>query len=305
MGKNDIVFMGTPDFAAVSLQALYDAGFSVSAVFTQPDRPKNRGHRMQACPVKILAEEHGTPVFQPVSFSDTEAVAQLAGLEPSVIAVVAYGRLLPPEVLSIPELGCVNIHGSLLPRYRGAAPIQWTVLNGDTTAGVTAMYMSERLDAGDVIDSIATDVLPEETAGELFDRLAPLGGELLVRTVQKLMAGTASRTPQAEAEATYAPPLTKAMSPIDWNKPVDRILFQIRGLHPWPCATAEWNGICYKIHRAVRAGAVSSAAPGTVIQADGNGLTIAAADGAVSVLELQAPGGKRMSAADYFRGHTL
>ena len=305
MGKNDVVFMGTPDFAAVSLQALYDAGFRVTAVFTQPDRPKNRGHRMQACPVKILAEAHGTPVFQPDSFSDKDAVARLAALEPSVIAVVAYGRLLPPEVLGIPELGCINIHGSLLPRYRGAAPIQWTVLNGDPTAGVTAMYMSERLDAGDMIDSIATDVLPDETAGELFDRLSPMGGELLVRTLRNLMAGNASRTPQEETEATYAPPLTKSMSPIDWDQPVDRILCQIRGLHPWPCATAEWNGICYKIHRAVRAEEASTAAPGTVLQADGNGLVVAAADGAVSVLEIQAPGGRRMSAADYFRGHSL
>ena len=297
--------MGTPDFAAVSLLALYDAGLSVSAVFTQPDRPKDRGHKLQACPVKLLAEAHGTPVLQPASFSDGEAAETIARLEPSVIAVVAYGKLLPPEVLRIPELGCINIHGSLLPRYRGAAPIQWTVLNGDRTAGVTAMYMSERMDAGDVIDSIATDVLPDETAGELFDRLAPLGGELLVRTIRNLMDGTASRTPQQEAEATYAPPLTKAMSPIDWDQPVESILNRIRGLHPWPCATAEWNGVCYKIHKASRAVASRPAAPGTVLQADADGLVVAAQDGAVSVLEIQAPGGKRMRAAEYFRGHAL
>ena len=297
--------MGTPDFAAVSLLALYDAGLSVSAVFTQPDRPKDRGHKLQACPVKLLAEAHGTPVLQPASFSDGEAAETIARLEPSVIAVVAYGKLLPPEVLRIPELGCINIHGSLLPRYRGAAPIQWTVLNGDRTAGVTAMYMSERMDAGDVIDSIATDVLPDETAGELFDRLAPLGGELLVRTIRNLMDGTASRTPQREAEATYAPPLTKAMAPVDWDQPVESILNRIRGLHPWPCATAEWNGICYKIHRASRAEASRPAAPGTVLQADGDGMVVAAQDGAVAVLEIQAPGGKRMRASDYFRGHAL
>ena len=305
MRKNDIVFMGTPDFAAVSLQALYDAGLSVSAVFTQPDRPKDRGHRLQACPVKLLAEAHGTPVLQPASFSDGEAAETLARLKPSVIAVVAYGRLLPPEVLRIPELGCINIHGSLLPKYRGAAPIQWTILNGDRTAGVTAMYMSERMDAGDVIDSIATDVLPDETAGELFERLAPLGGELLVRTIRSLSDGTAARTPQRDSDATYAPPLTKAMSPVDWNQPVDRILSHIRGLHPWPCATAEWNGNCYKIHRAARAATDRTAEPGTVLQADGGGMVVAAADGAVSVLEIQAPGGKRMRAADYFRGHAL
>ena len=305
MGKNDVVFMGTPDFAAASLQALYDAGFSVSAVFTQPDRPKDRGHRLQACPVKLLAEAHGTPLFQPVSFSDGKTIDLLERTAPSVIAVVAYGRLLPPEVLGIPELGCINIHGSLLPKYRGAAPVQWTILNGDKEAGVTSMYMSERLDAGDVIDTIATDVLPHETAGELFDRLAPMGGELLVRTLRSVMAGTAGRTPQMETEATYAPPLSKSMAPIDWDQPVERILCHIRGLHPWPCATAEWNGICYKIHRAVPAGTGRSAGPGTVLQADGNGLTVAAGDGAVSVLEIQAPGGKRMSSADYFRGHKL
>ena len=305
MGKNEVVFMGTPDFAAVSLQALYDAGISVSAVFTQPDRPKNRGHRLQACPVKLLAEAHGTPVLQPASFSDREAVQELARLAPSVIAVVAYGKLLPPEILELPEMGCVNIHGSLLPRYRGSAPIQWTVLNGDRTAGVTAMFMSEKLDAGDIIDSVSTDVLPEETAGELFERLAPLGGELLVRTVRKLMEGSAARISQDESEATYAPPLTKEMSPIDWEQPVERILCHIRGLHPWPCATAEWNGICYKIHRACRAEHGGTAKPGTVLQADGDGFTVSAGDGAVSIMEIQAPGGKRMASCDYFRGHTL
>ena len=304
MGKNDVVFMGTPDFAAASLQALYDAGFSVSAVFTQPDRPRNRGHRLQACPVKLLAEEHGTPVLQPVSFSDGEAIETLGKLAPSVIAVVAYGRLLPSEVLRLPELGCINIHGSLLPRYRGAAPIQWTVLNGDPTAGVSAMYMAEKLDAGDVIDSVAVDVLPGETAGELFERLAPVGADLLVRTLRSVMDGTAVRTPQDETEASYAPPLTKAMAPIDWSQPVESILCRIRGLHPWPCATAEWNGVCYKIHKA-EAGNGRRAEPGTVLQADGGGMLVAAGDGAVSVLEIQAPGGKRMRAADYFRGHEL
>ena len=304
MGKNDVVFMGTPDFAAASLQALYDAGYSVSAVFTQPDRPKDRGHRLQACPVKLLAEANGTPVYQPATFAEPETVESLRELAPSVIAVVAYGRLLPPEVLRLPESGCINIHGSLLPRYRGAAPIQWTILNGDATAGVSAMYMSERLDAGDVIDSIAVDVLPEETAGELFERLAPVGGQLLVRTLRSVMDGTAVRTPQKETEASYAPLLTKAMSPIDWNQPVEHILCRIRGLHPWPCATAEWNGVRYKIHKAA-AGSGRSAVPGTVLQADGDGMAVAAADGVISVLEIQAPGGKRMRASDYFRGHAL
>ncbi len=304
MEKTNVVFMGTPDFAAASLQALYDEGFSVSAVFTQPDRPKDRGHRLQACPVKLLAEAHGTPVLQPSSFSDGQAMEQLARLTPSVIAVVAYGKLLPREVLELPKLGCVNIHGSLLPRYRGAAPIQWTVLNGDPTAGVTAMYMSEKLDAGDVIDSVAVDVLPGETSGELFDRLAPVGGRLLVRTLHSVMAGTAVGTPQNETEASYAPPLTKAMSPIDWNQPMEKILCQIRGLHPWPCATAEWNGVRYKIHKA-EAGNGPREKPGTVLQADVGGMTVSAADGVISILELQAPGGKRMRAADYFRGHSL
>ena len=302
---NNIVFMGTPDFAAASLQALYDAGLSVSAVFTQPDKPKNRGMKMIACPVKELALRHETPVYQPANMRDGEALSILKELDPDLIVAVAYGKILPIEILNLPHLGCVNIHGSLLPAYRGSAPIQWTILNGDKQAGVTAMYMAERLDAGNIIDSITTDVLPNETSGELFNRLAPLGGELLVRVIQNIFCGQANSYPQDENKATYAPPLSKAMSPIDWTKPAEQILCQIHGLNPWPGATAALNGADLKIHRACLIDLPSKAAPGSIVQADKNGIVVAAGEGAVCITEVQASGGKRMSSGDYLRGHPI
>ena len=202
-----VVFMGTPDFAEESLKALYENEFNVVGVFTQPDKPKNRGMKLTMSPVKELALSHGTPVYQPVSMRTGEALEILRELNPDVIAVVAYGKLLPAEILDLPKFGCINIHGSLLPKYRGSAPIQWTVLNGDKIAGVTSMYMGIEMDAGDMIDTSVVDVLPDETAGELFDRLAPIGGQLLCKTLISVMEGTAVRTPQNTDEVTFAPPL--------------------------------------------------------------------------------------------------
>ena len=293
-----VFFMGTPDFAAVSLRALLDAGFDVAGVFTQPDRPVGRKQR-------LLAQERGIPVYQPIKLRDGAAAKIISDARPDVIAVVAYGRLLPKEILDIPPMGCVNIHGSLLPRYRGAAPIQWAVINGEKQTGVTAQFMAEAMDAGDIIAARATEILPGETAGELFERLAPLGGELLCDTLRALGSGCVERTPQREADATYAPPLTKELSELDFNAPGEKIVSKILGLDPWPVATAELSGVRFKIFRACFTKKPVSAAPGTVLSAGEGGLEVAVSDGSVTVTELQAPGGRRMKAADYLRGHPI
>lgn len=305
MMNNKIVFMGTPDFASVSLKALYDGGFNVDAVFTQPDKPKNRGMKMTMSPVKELALSRNTPVFQPNTLKDGEAYKILQEIAPDLIIAVAYGKLLPKDILDLPKFGCVNIHGSLLPKYRGSAPIQWSVLNGDKTAGVTSMYMGVGMDTGDIIYTSETEVGQTETAGELFDRLAVLGGELLCRTVRDVFAGTAPRTVQNEEEASYAPPLGKDMCPIDWNTAASDILNKVRGLNPWPVATAEFDGKVFKVFAAKACKNSKNTAPGTVIDAGKDGITVACIDGAVTITELQAPGGKRMKAADYLRGHPI
>ncbi len=300
-----VFFMGTPDFAACSLRGLLGAGFEVTGVFTQPDKPVGRKQRLTPPPVKTLAAEHGVPVYQPVKLRDGRAAELIRSLRPDVIAVVAYGRILPKEILDIPPLGCVNIHGSLLPRYRGAAPIQWAVINGDAETGVTAQYMAEAMDAGDIIAARRTAILPGETAGELFERLAPLGAELLCDVLRQIGNGTAGRTPQVEAEATYAPPLTKETAALDFGLPGRLILSRIHGLDPWPVATAEIAGVRFKIYKADFSEKRASAAPGTLLSAGKRGIEVAVSDGSITITELQAPGGKRMAASDYLRGHPL
>ncbi len=213
-----VVFMGTPDFAVPSLQKLLDAGFEVCAVYTQPDKPKGRGHKLQAPPVKELALQHEIPVFQPTSLRKEEVQQELQSFQPDVIVVVAYGKILPKAVLDLPRLGCINVHGSLLPKYRGAAPIQWTVINGDGTGGVTTMFMGEGLDTGDMLLKAETPVGAEETAGQLFDRLKDLGADLLLETLEKLEQGTLTPIPQNEEDATHAPMLSKELSVIDWSQ---------------------------------------------------------------------------------------
>lgn len=297
--------MGTPDFAAKSLDRLYRDGRDIRGVFTQPDKPRNRGMKTTVSPVKALAEEHGTPVFQPAALRDGEALDILRELCPDLIAVVAYGKLLPREILELPGLGCVNIHGSLLPKYRGAAPVQWAVLNGEAETGVTSMHMAEAMDAGDIIMTKKTAIGPGETAGELTDRLGGLGAELLGETVAALEAGTAPRVPQNDRDATYAPPLTKDMAPIDWTKTAREIVCQIRGLDPWPVATADINGVTFKIFKAAATARPAVGKPGALLGAGPDGIEIACADGTVVLTELQAPGGKRMPASDYLRGHPL
>ena len=298
-----IVFMGTPDIAATCLQKLLSDGFDVAAVYTQPDRPKNRGMKLSFSAVKEVALKAGLAVYQPESFREDAVVEQLAALKPDVIAVVAYGRILPQRVLNIPSKGCINIHASLLPAYRGSAPYQWAVLDGLEKTGVTAMYLCREMDAGDIIDTAQTPIGPNETAGELLDRLAVLGADLLSKTMHRISQGAVERTPQDPNLVSFAPMLDKSMCPIDWTKTAQQVHDHVRGLHPWPVATAELAGTKFKIHATVIA--EGSGEPGQILALTKTGLKVACGQGAVEIRSLQAEGGKRMAAPDYFRGHPL
>ena len=301
-----ILFMGTPDFAVASLSALLAAGHEVCGVFTQPDKPKNRGMKLQASPVKEFALAHDIPVFQPVKMRDGEAMGYIRDLDPALIVVAAYGRILPDDILDYPAHGCINVHSSLLPRYRGAAPINWAILNGDRTTGVTIMHMAAELDAGDIILQGETDIGPDETAPELFDRLAALGGGLLVEAVGQIERGEAARMPQTASEVTYAPMLGRELSPIDWTKPAQTLHDQVRGLLPWPCATAEFGGIRCKVFSTAVLDGTTDLKPGTVAEAGKDGIVMACGGGSLlRVRELQPDGKKRMAAADFLRGHPL
>lgn len=298
-----VVFMGTPDIAATCLKKILDDGFQVVGVYTQPDRPKNRGMKLFPSPVKEVALEHNLPVFQPENFREEETVKELADLKPDVVAVVAYGRILPQKVLDVAPLGFINIHASLLPKYRGSAPYQWAVLDGLQETGVSAMYLCREMDAGDVIDVAKTPIDPNETAGMLLDRLAVLGAELLSSTLSKVERGEAKGVPQDESLVCYAPMLDKSMCPIDFTKTAQQVHNQVRGLHPWPVATTCIGGKNMKIHETVIA--EGKGEPGQILGLTKTGLLIACAEGAVEIRSLQAEGGKRMAAVDYFRGHPL
>lgn len=300
-----VVFMGTPDIAATCLRQVLRDGFDVVGVYTQPDRPKNRGMKLAFSPVKEVALAAGLPVYQPENFRAPETVEQLRQLRPDVIAVVAYGRLLPQSVLDIPPKGCINIHASLLPAYRGSAPYQWAVLDGAAETGVTAMYLIREMDAGDIIDTVRTPIDPDETAGQLLDRLAELGAPLLSRTLTAIENGTVTRTPQPAEGVSFAPMLDKSMCPIDWMKSARMVHNQVRGLNPWPVATAELNGTRFKIYETAVTEGKPGAVPGTVLGLTKTGLQVACGDGTVEIRVLQAEGGKRMAAPDYFRGHPL
>ena len=298
-----VVFMGTPDIAATCLKRILSDGFEVVGVYTQPDRPKGRGMKLAAAPVKEVALAAGLPVFQPENFREEETVQQLRDLKPDICAVVAYGRILPQKVLDVPGFGCVNIHASILPAYRGSAPYQWAVLDGLKETGVTAMYLVREMDAGDIIDVSRTPIGENETAGELLDRLAVLGAELLSKTLTRFTQGPVPAVPQDESRVSYAPMLEKTMCPIDWSKTAQQVHDHVRGLQPWPVATMELQGKHFKVHetRVVP----GKGTPGEILGLTKTGLVIACGAGAVEIRVLQAEGGKRMNAPDYFRGHPL
>lgn len=297
-----IVFMGTPDFAVPCLQRLLDDRHEVVGVFTQPDKPRGRGYTLTPSPVKELALAAGIPVHQPVKLRDGTALALLQDLAPELIVVVAYGRILPKEILDCPPGGCINIHGSLLPKYRGAAPIQWTVLNGDTTGGVTAMYMAVGMDTGDLLLTVETPVGENETSGELYARLAPMGAACLSATIRHMETDTLIVTPQDEAHATAAPMLTKEMGRLDFTQDAQRLHNLIRGLNPWPGASvATPDGKLLKLHRSLLC--PGSGTPGEIL--DAKRLIVACGDGALELTEVQPEGKGRMSGGDYLRGARL
>lgn len=296
--------MGTPDIAATCLKQIIADGFQVVGVYTQPDRPKNRGMKLSFSAVKEVALEAGLPVFQPESFREEETVKELRSLKPDVIAVVAYGRILPQSVLDIPPCGCINIHASLLPAYRGSAPYQWAVLDGLKETGVSAMYLVRQMDAGDVIEVSKTPIGENETAGQLLDRLAVLGAQLLSKTLTRFKNGQqVTATPQDPEKVSFAPMLDKSMCPIDFNKTAQQVHDHVRGLHPWPVATMVLQGKTFKVHETVIVD--GSGKPGEILGLTKTGLKIACGAGAVEIRCLQAEGGKRMAAPDYFRGHPL
>lgn len=296
--------MGTPEFAVPCLDRLIKDGHDVVGVFTQPDKPKGRGHKMQFPPVKEKAVENNIPVFQPTKMRDGTAYEIIDKLDPELIIVVAYGKIIPQDILDRPKYGCVNIHASLLPRYRGAAPIQWCVLNGEKVSGVTSMQMDAGLDTGDMLIKAETEIGENMTAGELHDRLSVLGAEVMSQTISKIENGTLTREKQDDSLSNYAPMLSKELCPINWTKSAFEIHNQVRGLSPWPVATASLGGKIYKVHKTVSAGKTNGK-PGEIVGND-DGLTVCCGDGnAVKILVIQAEGKKAMNCADFLRGHRI
>jgi methionyl-tRNA formyltransferase len=294
------VFMGTPAFALATLEGLIDAGLDLVGVYTQPDRPKGRGKRTAPPPVKELAERHGIKVFQPDRLRRPEVVDELRALAPDLIVVVAYGQILPKSVLEIPRFGCINVHASLLPRHRGAAPINKAIMDGDTETGITTMLMDEGLDTGDMLVKKAIPIGPDETAGELHDRLALLGRETIEETLVQLRAGTLQPQKQDDALSTYAPMLKKGDGLIDWTQDARMLHNRVRGLDPWPGAYTYFNG---EVLRVARTQVVAGCGePGRVMAADQSGIRVACGEDFLSIGELQLPGKKRLSAADFLRG---
>lgn len=303
-----VLFMGTPDFARDSLEQLYNANYNIIGVVTNPDRPKGRGMKMIATPVKEYAVEKGIDVFQPEKVkNNNEFIKQVKELNPDIICVVAYGKILPKEILDIPKFGCINLHGSILPKYRGAAPIQWAVLNGDTETGVTTIYMNESMDAGDIILIEKAEIKENETTGELWNKLSKIGANLLVQTIKRIEEGTAPRIPQEE-NFTLAPMLNKEMSKIDWktmnNSSIKNL---VRGLDPIMGTYTMYEGKKIKIWKVeISKENYENKEPGTILLADDKiGLTIKTIDGSINVLEIQGENAKRMNVCDFLRGNKL
>ena len=301
-----IVFMGTPDFAAASLNKLIQENYEIVGVFTQPDKPRNRGMQLSYSPVKELALKNNIPVFQPTKLRDGTATQIIRDLAPDILVVVAYGRILPDDMLTAARYGAINVHASLLPKYRGAAPIQWSVLNGDKVTGVTTMYLASEMDTGDMIYTAETEIGEFETSGELFDRLMVIGAELLNKTLIDIEAGVAPRTPQNNADASYVTMIDKSMSPVDWSKTPRQIVKWIYGMQPWPVATADIHGEQVKIYAAEYTENTTDKPAGSIVSAGKKGIEFACGGGeTLMITELQAAGKRRMRAADYLLGHPV
>jgi methionyl-tRNA formyltransferase len=303
MAGRRVIFMGTPEFACPTLRLLIERGEQVVAVVTQPDRPKGRGQQTLPPPVKVLAESHGIPVLQPHRVRVPEAIAEIRALEPELIVVVAFGQILPKALLDIPPLGCINVHASLLPRYRGAAPLNWCIINGETETGVTTMLMDVGLDTGDMLVKKATPIDPDEDAQSLHDRLSLLGAETMAATLELLDAGKLVPEKQDDSLTCYAPMLKKELGRIDWDKDPLTIKNLVRGVTPWPGAYSYLDGKMLKLFR-VRTGS-GAGAPGTVLAAGKQGLEVACQGGSIIVDELQLEGKKRLPAADFLAGYKV
>lgn len=300
----DIVFMGTPEFAVPCLERLISDGHNVKGVFTQPDKPKGRGHKMQFPPVKECAVDAGLPVYQPLKMKDGEAISILENLNPELIIVVAYGKILPKEILDYPKYGCINMHASILPRYRGAAPIQWSVLNGEKISGVTAMQMDVGLDTGDMLLAKTVEIDENETAGELHDKLSVLGADVMSETIDLLLKGELKPEKQNDSDSNYAPMLSKDLCPIDWNESAQKVHNKVRGLSPWPVATAKLGEKTIKIHKTAVSGKCN-ATPGEVVVSDKKLIVACGESTSVEIIVLQTEGKKAMNASDFLRGNPI
>lgn len=299
-----LIFMGTPDFAVPCLESLIDAGHEIAAVFTQPDKPVGRKQVLTPSPVKVCAEKHGITVYQPRSVRTDDAVSIVRNIAPDCVVVVAFGKIISPEMLAIPRLGFVNVHGSLLPKYRGAAPIQWAVIDGEKRTGVTTMQMDEGLDTGDILDVMSTDIGENETSGELFDRLAPMGAELIIKTLEKLEQGIVTPIKQDDSLSNYAKIITKDMAQINFSVSAEAAFNRIRGFNPWPVAYTIISGKRMKVFAAEKVGSVKGAA-GEVVCSD-KSLVVAFGDGnGLEFTDVQLEGSKRMPAADLLKGRSI
>ncbi|PTX61219.1 methionyl-tRNA formyltransferase [Melghirimyces profundicolus] len=305
MTKTRIVFMGTPDFAVPSLKALVNGGYRVVSVITQPDRPRGRKRLPTPPPVKVAAQELGIPVFQPERLRDPESVRTVLAMKPDLVVTAAYGQILPREILEAPKWGCINVHASLLPKYRGGAPIHHALIRGEKETGVTIMYMVEALDAGDMLSQRTVPITREDNVGTLHDKLARAGAELLLETVPALLKGEVEASPQDPEQATFAPNIRREDERIDWTRSSEELFNQVRGLSPWPGAYTTWRGKPLKIWRAEPVALSEPAPPGTVLQVEDDGVLVAAGDGALRVLELQPSGKKRMTAEQFVRGRNM
>lgn len=299
-----VVFMGTPDFAVPCLQALIDEKHDIAGVFCQPDRPKGRGQKLVFPPVKALAVNNGLPVFQPEKIKDGKALAILRDINPELIVVVAYGKILPADILNLPKYGCINVHASLLPKLRGAAPVQWAVLNGEKETGITVMQMDEGMDTGDILAAQRVSIGDKTTAGELFEQLSPIGAGLLAESVRQLEKGLLAAVKQDHSKATYAPMLSKSDSAIDWSCPAQSIYHKIRGLNPWPVAATAAGGVVIKVYGAEMAGRCPGQ-PGEVAETK-DGLTVCCGDAnGLRMTQLQRQGSRRMHAQEFLRGFKI
>ena len=300
-----IVFMGTPDIAVGCLQTIIDEKHEILGVVTQPDKPVGRGKKLGMPPVKELALKYDLPVYQPVKARDEEFVNILKELNPDLIVVVAFGQILPKSILDIPKLGCINVHVSLLPKYRGAAPINWVIINGEKKTGVTTMYMDEGLDTGDMILTSEFDLDDEITAGELHDKMAVIGAQTLKETIDLIEKGEAPRIPQNHDEFTYAPIMNKSLGNINWNKPAKEIHNLVRGVNPWPSAYTTYNDATMKIWKTEVLNENSDKEPGTILSVDKEGIKVSTNDNVILVKEIQMPGKKRVLVSEYIKGNSI